>query len=83
MAIRPGKELPVRRGGFAASASFVDANMREFLRCGMEMAVVEVDGKTPRSIESAVRNYVKAHPREFRGVKVGTRAGKVYVWMEA
>ena len=57
--------------------------MREFLRCGMEMAVVEVDGKTPRSIESAVRNYIKAHPKEFRGVKVGTRAGKVYVWRES
>ena len=24
-----------------------------------------------------------AHPKEFRGVKVGTRAGKVYVWRES
>ena len=29
MAIRPVKELPVRRGGFAAGGSFVDADMRE------------------------------------------------------
>lgn len=83
MAIRPVKELPVRKSGRAAGESYVAADMREFVRCGMEAAVVELDGKTPRSIESAVRNYIKAHPREFRGVKVGTRAGKVYVWREA
>lgn len=83
MAIRPVREVPKRVHGFAARETFVETVLREFLRCGMEMAVVEVDGKTPRSIESAVRNYVKAHPKEFRGVKVGTRAGKVYVWREA
>ena len=82
MSIRPVRDVPTR-GASQPKESIVAKEMREFLRCGMEAAVVEVDGKTPRSIESAVRNYVKAHPREFRGVKVGTRAGKVYVWREA
>lgn len=82
MSIRPVRDIP-SRGASQPKQSFVDREMREFLRCGMEMAVVEVDGKTPRSIESAVRNYIKAHQREFRGVKVGVRAGKVYVWREA
>ena len=82
MSIRPVREIP-SRGASQPKKSIVEKEMREFLRCGMEIAVIELDGKTPRSIESAVRNYIKAHPREFRGVKVGVRAGKVYVWREA
>lgn len=81
MSIRPVRDVPTR-GASQPKKSIVEKEMREFLRCGMEVAVIELEGRTPRSIESAVRNYFKAHPREFRGVKVGVRAGKVYVWRE-
>ena len=42
MAIRPVKELPVRRGGFAAN-EYVAADMREFVRKGMDVTLWGVD----------------------------------------
>ena len=82
MAIRPVKELPVRRGGFAANGSFVDADMREFVRRGMDVAVLEYDGRKAGAIVDACKRYIKAHPEQLRGCKAGMRGGKAYVWRE-
>lgn len=82
MAIRPVKELPVRRGGFAANEPFVDADMREFVRKGMDVAVLEYDGRKARTIVDACKRYIKAHPDKLRGVHAGMRGGKAYVWRE-
>ena len=82
MAIRPVKELPVRRGGFAANESFVEADMREFVRRGMDVAVLEYDGRKAGAVVDACKRYIKAHPDKLRGVKAGMRGGKAYVWRE-
>lgn len=82
MAIRPVKELPVRRGGRTAGESYVAADMREFVRKGMDVAVLEYDGRKARTIVDACKRYIKAHPDRLRGVHAGMRGGKAYVWRE-
>lgn len=82
MAIRPVKELPVLKSGRAAGETFVDADMREFVRKGMDVAVLEVEGKKAGAIVDACKRYIKAHPKQLRGCKAGVRGGKAYVWRE-
>ena len=82
MAIRPVRELPKRVHGFKTRDSFVDADMREFVRRGMDVAVLEVEGKKPSAIVDACKRYIKAHPEQLRGCKAGVRGGRAYVWME-
>ena len=82
MAIRPVKELPVRRGPGNDGGSFVDADMREFIRKGMDVAVLEYDGRKAGAIVYACKRYIKAHPDKLRGVRAGMRGGKAYVWRE-
>lgn len=82
MAIRPVKELPVRKSGRAAGEQYVDADMREFVRKGMDVAVLEYDGRKAVAVVEACKRYIKAHPEQLRGCKAGVRGGKAYVWRE-
>ena len=82
MAIRPVKELPVRTGPGNDGESFVEADMREFVRKGMDVAVLEYDGRKAGTIVDACKRYIKAHPDKLRGVHAGMRGGKAYVWRE-
>ena len=82
MAIRPVKELPVLKSGRAAGESYVAADMREFVRRGMDVAVLEYDGRKAGAIVDACKRYIKAHPEQLRGCKAGVRGGKAYVWRE-
>ena len=82
MAIRPVREVPKRVRGHAHGETFVDADMREFVRRGMDVAVLEVDGKKAGAIVDACKRYIKAHPEQLRGCKAGVRGGKAYVWRE-
>lgn len=81
MSIRQVREVP-SKGASQTKESFVSKEMREFVRTGMSAAVVEVEGRSPKSVDSAVRNWLKAHPRDGVGIKVGVRQGRVYVWRE-
>lgn len=81
MAIRPVKELPVLKSGRAAN-EYVAADMREFVRKGMDVAVLEYDGRKATAIVNACKRYIKAHPDKLRGVHAGMRGGKAYVWRE-
>lgn len=82
MAIRPVKELPVRSGPNGGVEPFVDADMREFVRKGMDVAVLEYDGRKAGAVVDACKRYIKAHPDKLRGVRAGMRGGKAYVWRE-
>ena len=82
MAIRPVKELPVLKSGRAAGESYVAADMREFVRKGMDVAVLEYDGRKACTIVDACKRYIKAHPDKLRGVRAVMRGGKAYVWRE-
>lgn len=82
MAIRPVREVPKRRHGSVPGETFVDADMREFVRKGMDVAVIDVEGKKAGAIVDACKRYIKAHPEQLRGCKAGVRGGKAYVWRE-
>ena len=82
MAIRPVRELPSRSGFCGRGDSYVAADMREFVRCGMDVAVIEIEGKNPKLVMAACKKYIKAHPDKLRGVRAGMRGGKAYVWRE-
>ena len=82
MAIRPVREVPKRVRGFAAGEPYVAADMREFVRKGMDVAVLEYDGRKARTIVDACKRYIKAHPDRLRGVRAGMRGGRAYVWRE-
>ena len=82
MAIRPVKELPVRTGPGSSVESFVEADMREFVRKGMDVAVLEYDGRKAGAVVDACKRYIKAHPDRLRGVHAGMRGGTAYVWRE-
>ena len=80
MTIRQVRELPQR--SLSRKGTFVDADMREFVRKGMEVAVIECDGHKKEYTKAAAQSFIRQHPSEMRGVQVGIRQGKVYVWRE-
>lgn len=82
MSIRPVKELPARAGIGKKGTSFVAADLREFIKKGMDVAVIEHEGKKPAQIVVACKKYIKAHPEQYRGVHAGVRGGRAYVWRE-
>ena len=81
MSIRPVKDLPARAGFGVKGTSYVAADMREFVRKGMDVAVIEHEGKKPE-IVAACKKFIKAHPEHYRGVHAGVRGGRAYVWRE-
>lgn len=81
MSIRPVREVP-SRGWKQPKESMVDKEMREFLRLGYDAAVVEVEGKSLKQLDAAVRGFIKAHPRECASVRCGKRGDHIYVWRE-
>ena len=82
MSIRPVKDLPARAGFSAKGDSYVAADMREFIRKGMDVAGIEIEGKKPYQIVATVKKFVKDHPKQYRGVHAVVRGGRVYVWRE-
>ena len=82
MSIRPVKELPTRTGPGGRGESFVAADMREFVRKGMDVAVIEHEGRKAGAVVDACKRYIEAHPDKLRGVRAGVRGGKAYVWRE-
>lgn len=82
MSIRPVKDLPARAGFSAKGDSYVAADMREFIRKGMDVAVIEIEGKKPDQIVAACKKFVKDRPEQYRGVHAGVRGGRAYVWRE-
>lgn len=82
MAIRPVREVPKRVRGHAHGETYVAADLREFVRRGMDVAVIDVEGKKAGAIVDACKRYIKTHPEQLRGCKAGVRGGKAYVWRE-
>lgn len=80
MAIRPVRGLPRRTR--KAPESYVAADFREFVRRGMDVALLEYDDHCARAVKVAADNYIRQHPKELRGVRTGVRQGKCYVWRE-
>ena len=80
MSVRQVRELPARRT--TKQESFVAKDVREFLRMGYEVAVVEAVGRKPQSVQAALTGYIKANQRTCKGLKVAVRQGKCYLYRE-
>ena len=80
MSVRQVRELPAKVT--AKKESFVARDVREFLRMGYEVAVVEVDGRKAQSVQAALSSYIKANQRTCKGLKVAVRKGKCYLYRE-
>ena len=80
MSVRQVRELPQRKT--TKQESFVAKDVREFLRMGYEVAVVEADGRKPQSVQAALSGYIKANPKACKGLKVAVRQGKCYLYRE-
>ena len=80
-------ECPINGGGPVrlmpdTICDTIHDRMREFIRKGMDVAVIDVEGKKPAQIVVACKKYIEAHPEQYRGVKAGVRGGRAYVWRE-
>lgn len=81
MSVRPVRELPAKRKK-SHEESYVARDVREFLRLGCEIACVESDGRPGKHVVMALRNYVRRHPDQCRGLKAFCRGGKAYLVRE-
>lgn len=81
MSVRPVRELPPRGGG-RSTESFVAKDVREFLRLGLEVACVEIEGRKPANVASALSLYIERHPDQCAGLAACCRQGRAYLHRE-
>ncbi len=55
--------------------SYVEHDVREFLRTGMQVAVVEAKGHEAKYVVVALRNYIKKHPDTCAEIGCALRGG--------
>ena len=79
MSIRPVKDLPHRTGGPIAKGSYVDKDVREFLRMGYDVAAVEHAGKSGKNVVTALKYYIERNQKACAGVSAVLRGGVAYL----
>ena len=77
--LRPCKGVP-NRGGRNKGDSYVATDVREFLRGGMDAAIVEHKGKKPENVAAALAKYIKDNHELCAGIAACMRGGKVYLY---
>ena len=81
MTLRPARELPERqKTGSSLRKSYVEHDVREFVRTGMQVAVVEAKGHEAKHVVVALRNYIKKHPETCSEVGAALRGGVAYLY---
>ena len=76
MTLRPARKLPERpKAGGSLRKSYVEHDVREFVRTGMQVAVVEVRGHDAKHVVVALRNYIKKHPETCAEIGCALRGG--------
>ena len=76
MTLRPARKLPERQQtGGCLRKSYVEHDVREFLRTGMQVAVVEAKGHEAKYVVVALRNYIKKHPDTCAEIGCALRGG--------
>lgn len=83
--LRSVGELPEpARPGRRPGASYVAKDVREFCRnTTYDVAEVTVEGRDPRNVVQALKNYINKHPDACRGVRAVSRGGRAYLEREA
>ena len=79
MSIRPVKDLPRRKGGPIARGSYVDKDVREFLRMGYDVAAVECPGHAGKNVLTALKHYIERNQKACAGVSAVQRGGVAYL----
>ena len=79
MAIRQVRGVPQRKRGQGGEC-FTAADMREFIRKGMDASVIEFEGHSTASTLKSVKRFIETHQEHARGFRAGVRDNKVYVW---
>ena len=82
MSIRQVRELPKRAPTRPRTESFVAKDVRDFIRIGYEAARVESEGRSAKSVATALKNYIKAHPEQCAGIGSCIRQGGAYLYRE-
>lgn len=81
MTLRPARKLPERQQtGGSKRKSYVEHDVREFVRTGMQVAVVEAKGHDARHVVVALRNYIKKHPETCAEIGCALRGGVAYLY---
>jgi len=81
MTLRPARKLPERpKAGGSLRKSYVEHDVREFVRTGMQVAVVEVRGHDAKHVVVALRNYIKKHPETCSEIGAALRGGVAYLY---
>jgi len=79
MAIRQVKELPTRAGNRYTGESYVAKDVREFVRLGYGVALVEYPNVKPDALKRALVVYIKRNQDTCAGISVCIRKGRVYM----
>lgn len=69
------KSLPPRDN---AQVSMVGKDVREFLRAGMKVARIKIDGKSAKQIKNSVDGYCRSHDLKGK-VACRVREGETYL----
>lgn len=81
MTLRPARKLPERQQAPGnRRKSYVDHDVREFVRTGVQVAIVEAKGHEAKQVVMALRNYIKKHPETCSEIGCALRGGVAYLY---
>ena len=78
--LRPCEKLPERVT--LSRASVYEADVREFARKKMDVAIIEKEGKTAHQIAQSLRIFLKSNRDKYPGIQVAERRGVCYLYRD-
>ena len=82
MSIRQVRELPERKPNIPKRESYVAKDVRDFVRIGYDVALVEHEGRKGKHVAVALQHYIRKHPEQCRGIGSCMRGGRAYLYRE-
>ena len=64
----------------AIGVAFVAHDVREFVRTGAQVAIVEIKGHEPKQVANTIRYYIKKHPETCAEIGCALRGGVAYLY---
>ena len=79
--LKPTGKLPNPRKPNGSPTAY-EKDLREFARSHMDVAVIEVPGKTSKQLSANISAYLRHHRDKFPTVKVARRGDVTYLYKE-
>lgn len=79
--LRPASKLPEPKR-FSGKEAAYERDLREFARSKMEVAVIEVPGKSAKQVAQNVCAYLRNHRDKYPDVRCALRDGVAYLYRE-